>query len=147
MLSEFFVKKRKYFGGLLVFILMFSLVLLTVSAKEDNNSVTQKDITFTVNDVKVEKENDKEQLTIFFTQKVKQGDIGEIEGGVELYVNDKPINFSSSSEGNFIDPKTYKGTMEILPTEKLPSKFTLDIKIYQIGTQKGEWFFRLPIES
>lgn len=131
---------------IVILITMVSILIPNALAKSQKiETVTDENIKFSIQDVSYKNESGKDKITINFIQEINKGELGEIEGGVELYVNGKQINYSSGTSGDKIDKNKYKGSIEAYPTNKLPNKFTLDIKIYQIGERQGEWFFKMPV--
>jgi hypothetical protein len=109
-------------------------------ATEVNQTVSNQGISFTVKDVIY----DGSRLSIGYLQESKHG-IEEITGGIELYVDGEPLNAGGGMAGQHIDENQYAGTYSVVPNKALPKSFDLEMKIYQVGEQRGEWFFEFPV--
>lgn len=62
-----------------------------------------------------------------------------------IFVNGKEINFSVGYTGKILGPTKVAGVMSIDPTEELPEKFNLEMRIDAVGIIPGNWEFKFPV--
>lgn len=112
-----------------------------------NKSVTDKGVTFTLNEVLA----DDSKLVIGYTiksdKKISDEEAMFVLSSVKI--NGKRTNGShGSSAGNYTDDYTYVGTEEI--HTKIPqdsNKFNVDLNVTEIGNVKGKWNFAFSISK